>query len=196
MELERLKAQLTFSMECDKMKRVYRQTLLADKSRQETDAEHSWHLAMLATLLYEYALPGADRGRVVDMCLAHDLIEIYAGDTFAYDAAGNATKAARERQAADRLFALLPPDQGRSLRALWEEFDAMETPDALFANACDRLQPFLNNVVTGGHTWHLGHVHRGQVEDRMRPISLGMPALWPIVLRLIDEAVEKGDLAP
>ena len=198
MDLERLRAQLKFSMECDKMKSVYRRTILTDQSRRETDAEHSWHLAVLATLLYEYALPGVDRHRAVDMCLVHDLIEIYAGDTFAYDSAGNQTKAKREAEAADRLFALLPLDQGQAFRALWEEFDAMETPDALFANACDRLQPFLNNVVTGGHTWNAGpvQVHRSQVEERMRPISKGMPALWPIVQQLIEEAVQKGELAP
>lgn len=198
MDLDRLRAQLKFSMECDKMKSIYRRTILTDQSRRETDAEHSWHLAVLATLLYEYAPPSVDRHRAVDMCLVHDLVEIYAGDTFAYDSTGNQTKAQRETKAADRLFALLPPDQGQAFRALWEEFDAMETPDALFANACDRLQPFLNNMVTSGHTWNSGpvQVHRPQVEERMHPISKGMPTLWPIVQQMIAEAVQKGELAP
>ena len=175
------------------MKNVLRQTLLADGSRQETDAEHSWHLALTAMVLYEYrGLSGVSLDRAIRMSLVHDLVEIYAGDTFCYDEAANADKALREKQAADRLFGLLPEDQGVEYRKLWEEFDAMETPDAKYAAAMDRLQPLINNLLTQGHTWRLGHVTAGQVYQRMAPIQEAAPALWPFVEQSIQDSVQKG----
>ena len=135
MDVNRLEQQMRFLVEVDKMKSVYRRTILIDKTRRESDAEHSWHFALMAMLLAEYADPEkVDCARVIRMALVHDLIEIYAGDTFAYDVQGNQDKRQRETEAADKLFALLPEDQAAEIRALWEEFDAMETPDAQYAD--------------------------------------------------------------
>lgn len=190
----RIQQQLDFLAEIDKMKLVLRQTLLMDGSRRENDAEHSWHLAAMALVLREYAADTVDLSRVLQMALVHDLIEIYAGDTFAFDEAGNRDKEQRERAAADKLFGQLPGTQGQELRALWEEFDAMETPDAGFAAACDRLQPFLHNTRTQGHTWRLGSVRRSQAYRRMDPVRWAMPALWPFVEEQIAQAVAQGYL--
>ena len=196
MEENRLKRQIDFIMEVDRMKSVYRRTLLVDRSRRETDAEHSWHFALMALLLAEYAGPDVKPDRVIRMALVHDLVEIYAGDTFAYDGDGKKTQHAREQQAADRLFSWLPADQDSQLRALWEEFDAMETPDARFAAAIDRLQPFLNNCLTEGHTWKEGDVTSDQVRERLSVAQDAAPALWELSDSLIRECVEKGYLRP
>lgn len=134
---ERLKRQLDFCLEIDKEKTIVRETYLADESRKETDAEHAWHMAVMAMVLSEYANKKVDTGRVIQMLLIHDLVEIYAGDTFAYDAAGAATQKTRETSGADRLFSKLPEDQGKTMRALWEEFEAWETPEAKFARSLD-----------------------------------------------------------
>lgn len=195
MDVNRLEQQMRFLVEVDKMKSVYRRTILIDKTRRESDAEHSWHFALMAMLLAEYADPEkVDCARVIRMALVHDLIEIYAGDTFAYDVQGNQDKRQRETEAADKLFALLPEDQAAEIRALWEEFDAMETPDAQYAAAIDRLQPFLNNYLTQGHTWGLGGVKSAQVYGRMDPIRVALPEVWPFVDKMIQESIEKGYL--
>ena len=195
MDVNRLEQQMRFLVEVDKMKSVYRRTILIDKTRRESDAEHSWHFALMAMLLAEYADPEkVDCARVIRMALVHDLIEIYAGDTFAYDVQGNQDKRQRETEAADKLFALLPEDQAAEIRALWEEFDAMETPDAQYAAAIDRLQPFLNNYLTQGHTWGLGGVKSAQVYERMDPIRVALPEVWPFVDKMIQENKEKGYL--
>lgn len=195
MDVNRLEQQMRFLVEVDKMKSVYRRTILIDKTRRESDAEHSWHFALMAMLLAEYADPEkVDCARVIRMALVHDLIEIYAGDTFAYDVQGNQDKRQRETEAADKLFALLPEDQAAEIRALWEEFDAMETPDAQYAAAIDRLQPFLNNYLTQGHTWGLGGVKSAQVYERMDPIRVVLPEVWPFVDKMIQESIEKGYL--
>ncbi len=191
---ERLKRQLDFLIEIDRMKSVLRQTLLADGSRRENDAEHSWHMAMMAMVLREYAGGEIDLLRVLKMALVHDVIEVYAGDTFAYDERGNESKEAREREAADRLFGILPGDQNSGLRALWEEFDAMLTDDSRYAAAIDRLQPFINNYLTEGHTWKHANVTSGEVYKRMDIIRVAAPALWPFVVDTIDASVEKGYL--
>ncbi|MBR5376243.1 MAG: HD domain-containing protein, partial [Lachnospiraceae bacterium] len=141
----RLDQQLLFTAEIDKMTSVLRRTVLIDKSRRENDAEHSWHIAVMAMLFSEYAKEPVNIGRAVEMCVVHDLVEIYAGDTFAFDVEGNIGKEERERKAADKLFSQLPDDQGRMIRKLWEEFDAMQTNDAKYAACMDRLQPFLHN---------------------------------------------------
>jgi putative hydrolase of HD superfamily len=190
---DRLHRQIQFLSEADKMKSVYRQTMLADKSREETDAEHSWHFALMALTLFEHAgIGGVDINRVVRMALVHDLVEIYAGDTFAYDAKGYESKDRREKEAANKLFALLPNEQAAEYRALWEEFDAMETPDAKYAAAVDRLQPFLNNYLTDGHTWVKHGVSAEQVYQRMNPVKTALPALWEFVETVIRESCEKG----
>lgn len=193
---DRIRAQFAFLTEIDKMKSVLRRNILIDCTRQEDDAGHSWHMAVCAMLLSEYAAETVDMARVIRMALVHDLVEIYAGDTFCYDVQGNLDKAARERAAADRLYAILPTDQGPELRALWEEFDRMDTPDARFAAALDRLQPFLLNYQTGGHTWQLGHVTRAQILARLDPIRIATPALWDVVLAMLDECGQKGWILP
>lgn len=190
----RLQRQLVFIAEVDKLKSVVRRTLLTDGSRQENDAEHSWHLALMAIILEEYAAEPVDLGRVLAMVTVHDLIEIYAGDTFAFDVSANRDKAEREAAAAEKLFGLLDEEQGRELRCLWEEFDAMDTPDSRFAASLDRIQPFMHNVLTDGHTWRLGSVTREQVYRRMEPVRKGIPALWPWLEAQVAAAVERGSI--
>lgn len=193
---DRMNRQLLFTAEIDKMTAVARRTMLIDKSRRENDAEHSWHIAVMAMLFAEYAAEPVDMGRVVQMCVVHDLVEIIAGDTFAYDAEGNAGKADRERAAAGQIFSQIPEEQGQALRALWEEFDAMETADARYAACMDRLQPFLHNMLTDGHTWTEGGTARAAVEKRMEIVKEFMPQVYGWVSDNIDSAVEKGWLKP
>ncbi len=190
---ERFEQQIQFLIEIDKMKSVYRRTILIDRTRREDDAAHSWHFAVMAMLLFEHCADrSADISRVIKMALVHDLIEIYAGDTFAYDVAGNIDKQQREEAAADKLFALLPKEQGEEIRALWEEFDAEKTPDAKYACAIDRLQPFLNNIMTEGHTWKEGRATKAQVYKRMDPIRIAMPDIWDFIEKSIDDCIDKG----
>ena len=190
--MDRFSEQLNFLKEIDRMKTVYRRNVVIDRSRQEDDASHSWHMAMFALVLKEYAPEGTDLYTVVKMCLVHDLVEVYAGDTFCYDAEGNKDKAVRERLAADKLFALLPEEQGKEFRELWEEFDAPSTKEGWFAAALDRLQPFLLNYHTEGHTWHLAKVTRDDLLNRMAPVKEGMPGEWDRVVAMIDDAIERG----
>ena len=192
---ERMNQQLLFTAEIDKMTDVLRQTVLINKSRRENDAEHSWHIAVMAMLFSEYASEPVNIGRVVQMCVVHDLVEIEADDTFAYDVQGNIGKAEREKEAADKLFSKLPEDQGHMIRSLWEEFDAMETADAKYAACMDRLQPFLHNTLTEGHTWGQGKVTRGAVEKRMAVIKDFMPEVYEWLNANLDRAVEKGWLS-
>ena len=188
----RLDQQLKFTAEIDKMTSILRRTVLIDQSRRENDAEHSWHIAVMAMLFSEYAKEPVDIGRVVKMCVVHDLVEIYAGDTFAYDAAGNEDKVEREKKAADKLFGELPEEQGIMIRELWEEFDAMQTNDAKYAACMDRLQPFLHNTLTQGHTWVEGGTHKADVEKRMAILSEFMPEVYKWVAANLDHAIEKG----
>jgi putative hydrolase of HD superfamily len=191
---DRLSRQLAFLVEADKLKGVLRQTTLVDASRRENSAEHSWHLVLLAAVLREHAAQGIDVVRVLEMLAVHDLVEIDAGDTFAYDAARQATQADRERMAADRLFGLLPPDQSRHFRALWEEFEARATLEARFATALDRLQPFLQNANAGGGTWRTHHLSREAVLARMAPIEAALPSIWPTIVQVIDAFAASGVL--
>lgn len=193
---ERMDRQFLFTAEIDQMTSVLRRTLLIDKSRRENDAEHSWHIAVMAMLFSEYAVEPVNIGRVVQMCVVHDLVEIIAGDTFAYDTAGNVDKEAREKEAADRLFAGLPQEQGRMIRDFWEEFDAMETADAKYAACMDRLQPFFHNTLTDGHTWVESGTNRAAVEKRMAIIKEFMPKVYGWVSDNIDHAIEAGWLNP
>lgn len=192
----RLDQQLLFTAEIDKMTDILRQTMLISGNRRENDAEHSWHIAAMAMLLTEYAAEPVDIGRVVRMCIVHDLVEIEAGDTFAYDVQGNIGKAERERIAADKVFGKLPEDQGSMIRGLWEEFDAMETPDAKYAACIDRIQPFLHNVLTDGHTWQNGRVSRVSVEKRIAVVREFMPEVYRWMESTIELALEKGWLSP
>ena len=194
MDDKRLTAQLAFLVELDRMKTIERQSPIYAGGRRENDAEHSWHIAVMAMVLREYAAEPVDMGHVLEMLTVHDLIEIYAGDTFAYDAAGNSDKAAREAASADRLYAMLPEDQGAYYRALWEEFDAMETPDARFAASLDRFQPLLSNWLNEGGTWRVHNVHPEQVYRRMEPLKTGAPKLWELADRIIRASVARGHL--
>lgn len=181
-------------MEIDKLKQIFRQTYLLDESRKENDAEHSWHFAMFAMILVEYATEPVDLLKVIQMALVHDLVEIDAGDTFLYDVAGNKNKAEREEKAAERIFGLLPDDQRIELRALWDEFEKKETPEARFAGAMDRLHPFLHNIYTDGKAWREHGISAKQVLDRNRPIGDGAPKLWEMAQKMIEEAVGKGHI--
>lgn len=184
---------LSFIVEVDKIKSIMRRTLLIDGSRRENDAEHSWHLAIMAMLLTEYA---DDKNftldKVLKMVIVHDLVEIYAGDTFAFDVKGNLEKEDKEKQAADKLFGQLPSNQGKQLRKLWEEFDEAKTPEARYAAALDRLQPFIHNLCTEGHTWVLGKVTKEQVYKRSGLAMEVLPALKPWMEEQINDAIKKG----
>lgn len=192
---DRLQAQIQFILEIDRLKTVVRQTLLTDSSRQENSAEHSWHLAIMALLLIEHArVKDLDLSRVIKMVLIHDLVEIDAGDTYCYDEAGNLDKAEREKCAADRIFGLLPPDQEKELRGLWEEFEARSTPEARFAAALDRLQPLLNNFQTGGEMWRRHGIRSDKVLARNGVIEEGSQELWAYAASLIRRAIDEGML--
>jgi putative hydrolase of HD superfamily len=194
--MNRLEQQLTFSRELDKLKTVLRQSLLMDASRRENSAEHSWHLATLAILLAEHAESAVDLSKVIKMLLVHDIVEIDAGDTFVYDNVNVKTQAQRELRAADRLFGILPAEQGRELRSLWEEFEHHESAESKFANALDRLQPIMQNYYSGGQSWKAHGVTRTQVMERMRAVEVGLPKLWPTVLKIIDDACTAGYVRP
>ncbi len=170
---ERLKKQKEFLLEVDKMKQIYRQTHIRGGSRQENDAEHSWHLALMAFLLSEHANEEVDVLKVMKMVLIHDLVEIDAGDTYAYDAAGNASKRQREEKAADRIFGILPEDQEKEIRNLWEEFEQYETPEAEFAHVLDNFQPLSLNDDNGGMDWKRHQVHKSQILKRNEKTPLG-----------------------
>ena len=194
---DKIKMQLMFLSEADKMKRIMRQTMLTDMSRAENDAEHSWHFALTALTLFEYCgLDGADINRVIKMALLHDMVEIYAGDTFAYDTAGNLSKEKREKESAEKLFSLLPEYQAVEFSGLWEEFERMESPDAIYANAVDRFQSFYNNYLTDGYPWVKHGINAGQIYERMAPVKTAIPALWEFIVRAVDECIEKGFVSP
>ena len=190
--MSRLAAQISFLLEADKLKAIARRTTLVDGSRRENSAEHSWHLALAAIVLREYAPDGVDLARVLELVTLHDMVEIDAGDTFAYDPAGVETKADRERAAADRIFRMLPPDQHEQAQRLWDEFEDHRTPEARYANALDRLQPLLQNAASDGGTWKTYSVTREQVLRRLAPVEDALPALWPLVLETIDRFFKKS----
>ena len=191
-EKKRFADQIAFLVEMDKMKNIYRQTRVLHEDRAENDAEHAWHLAMLALVLSEYSNEPVDLKKVLATVLVHDVVEIDAGDTYAYDAAGNATKAAREQKAADRLFGLLPEDQAAYMRQLWDEFEANETPEAKFANALDRVQPLMLNYCKHGESWKTHGTRREQVEQRNQIVREGSAVLSDFVFALIQSASEEG----
>jgi putative hydrolases of HD superfamily len=193
-QTNRLTQQIQFIIEIDKLKLILRQTLLTDASRRENSAEHSWHLALMAIVLAEYAPSGVDQLRAIKMLLIHDLVEIDAGDTFCYDVQANEDKAAKEAQAALRLFGFLPVEQAEEMRSLWEEFEARKTPTAKFAAALDRIQPMLHNQQTQGGTWLIHGITRDKVMKRMAPVETGTPELWLFIQQVIDDCVTAGYL--
>ncbi len=193
---DRFRQQIEFIIEVDKLKNVLRKTILMNRSRRENSAEHSWHIALTVLILSEYAKDSdVDLFRVIKILLVHDLIEIDAGDTYCYDDQGRKDQAQRERIAADRIFNLLPADQAAALRELWDEFEERETPESKFANAMDRLQPFLHNYFTEGQIWQENNIKSAQVKSRMHPVDDGAPILWDYVSSLIDDGIKKGFLA-
>lgn len=178
MDMERLKKQFAFIEEIDKEKFIGRQTYLTGAVRKENDAEHAWHLAMMVVLLHEYANEKIDVLKTMTMVLLHDIVEIDAGDTYAYDTAGQATAREREERAADRIFGLLPEDQRDYMRSLWEEFEARETPEAKFARTLDNCQPMMLNALTDGQAWVEHGVHLHQIMKRNQRAAEGSEVLW------------------
>jgi putative hydrolase of HD superfamily len=192
----RLEQQIRFILEVDKLKEIFRQTLCSQSRRRENDAEHSWHLCLCVIVLAEHANPpNLDVLRVLKMLIVHDLVEIDAGDTFAYDTARMADQHAREAIAADRIFGLLPADQAKEFRALWDEFEEKTTPEAKFATAVDRFQPMLLNCSTEGAAWQRHGVTQDRVLARNCHIAEGCTELWEYAERMVQRAVDAGHLA-
>ncbi len=191
-----LAERLRFILEIDKLKSVLRQTMLADDSRRENSAEHSWHLAMTAMALAPFADEPVDLERVVKILLVHDIVEIDAGDVFIYDAEARAAVAQAELEAADRIFGMLPDPPGSDLRSAWDEYEARETPEAKFAYSCDRLQPLMLNLSIGGGSWNRHGITADQVKKINGGIALGMTKVWQAAEAMLDAAVADGALAP
>lgn len=194
MDQERFAKQLAFILEADKEKNIFRQTHLSGHGRRENDAEHAWHMAIMIYLLREYANEEIDLSKTMMMALIHDIVEIDAGDTYAYDDKGLETQKQREEAAANRLFGLLPEDQAWELRALFEEFEAYETPEAKFARAMDNFQPLLLNNSNEGGDWREHDVCRSQIMKRHKKTYLGSEVIGAYSEQLIDENVRKGNL--
>ena len=191
---ERLKKQLDFILEIDKEKNIFRQTHLSGHGRAENDAEHAWHMAVMAWLLKDYANEPVDVARTMMMCLIHDIVEIDAGDTYAYDAEGLKTQQAREDAAKERIFSLLPEDQRAELVALFDEFEDWSSPEARFAHALDNLQPLLLNNSNDGGDWKAHGVTARQVYGRQRKTRLGSEPLFEVTDGIIREQIRKGNL--
>ena len=193
MDQERIEKQFSFIREIDREKLIGRQTYLSDGKRKENDAEHAWHMAVMTILLSEYANERIDVLKTVTMLLIHDIVEIDAGDTYAYDEEAKKTQKDRERKAAERIYGLLPSDQGERLKALWEEFEACETPEARFARCMDHLQPMMLNAATDGKAWVEHQVELSQILGRNRNTHAGSEELWEYARKnWIDPNVEKG----
>ena len=193
-EQSRLEQQLSFALEIDKEKNIFRQTHLSGHGRNENDAEHAWHMAVMAYLLREYSNEEVDIAKVMLMCLIHDIVEIDAGDTYAYDAEGLKTQKAREEAAKERIFSLLPPDQKAAFTALFDEFEAYETAEAKFAHSLDNLQPLLLNNSNEGGDWKEHGVSSATVYTRQSKTKLGSEKLYEVTDRIIQENIRKGNL--
>ncbi len=191
---ERLKKQLAFSLEIDKEKNIFRQTHLSGHGRNENDAEHAWHMAIMAYLLREYANEEVDIARVMLMCLIHDIVEIEAGDTYAYDTEGKKSQKAREDAAKEKLYSLLPEDQKQELTALFDEFEEYQTAEAKFAHAMDNLQPLLLNHSNNGGDWKEHQVSARQVYGRQTKTKLGSEKLFEVTDKIIQEHIRRGNL--
>lgn len=192
--MERLEQQLQFILEVDKVKNIFRQTYLADRNRKENDAEHSWHIALMAVLLKEHMKEPVDLAKVITMVLIHDLVEIDAGDTYAYDAKGAETKREREVAAANRIFGMLPEDQGGYLKELWEEFERYESAEAKYAHLLDNLQPMLLNDAAGGVSWKEHEVKKTQIYKRNEKIEETSEAIWEKMKSVVAENIENGNI--
>ena len=186
--------QIKFIVEVDKAKEIMRRTYLTKSQRFENDAEHSWHLALMAPLLKEYIKEDVNIERVINMVIIHDLVEIDAGDTFCYDKEGNLTKREREVKAADRIFNILPKDQAKIIYDLWNEFEEMKTIESKYAACLDRIQPILNNIATGGRAWKENNTTKSMVLGRMSVIKETSEELWELILAIINEGVKIGAL--
>ncbi len=193
---ERLKKQLDFALEIDKEKNVFRQTHLSGHGRNENDAEHAWHMSVMAYLLREYTNEPVDIAKVMLMCLLHDVVEIDAGDTYAYDEDAKKTQSEREKKAKERIFSMLPEDQKDEFIALFEEFEACESPEARFAKAMDNLQPLILNNSNGGTDWQEHGIAAAQVHKRQDKTKLGSETLYKVTEDIIQKNVEKGSLLP
>ena len=191
---DRLKRQLEFIVEVDKSKEILRRTLLTQSKRRENDAEHAWHLALMAPILKEYIKEDINITKVINMVIIHDLVEIDAGDTYCYDTEGYKTKETREKKAADRIFNILPKDQADFIYELWNEFEEMETPESKYANTLDRLQQILNNIATGGVSWKQNKTTKSMVLNRMKIIKDTSCELYNVVLEIINKGVKMGVL--
>lgn len=192
---DRLSGQISFLVEIDKLKGVLRKTFLMDKSRLENTAEHSWHVSLMAIVLQEHANnPAVDLNHVIRMLLLHDLVEIDAGDTFAYDTQGYLDKEEREQAAANRLFGLLPEDQREEWMKLWREFEDGQTYESQYAAALDRLHPVIHNYYTGGVSWKKHGIVRSQVLKRLAPVELVSDTLWNFTLDIVQRSIEQGML--
>lgn len=189
---ERLLKDMEFIVELDKMKTILRQTSLISEDRYEDDAQHSWHISVMAMVLSEYANEDVDTFKVIKMLLVHDLVELYAGDTFCYDKVANEDKEERELAAADKIFGMLAEDKAKEMRALWDEFEEMETEEAFFAASMDRLQPMLNNYHNGGGTWNKFDVPQSDIYKRIEPIKESSDELWKFADFMLKDALEKG----
>lgn len=194
MDKERFQKQIAFILEADKEKNIFRQTHLSGRGRRENDAEHAWHMAMMIYLLKEYSNEPFDVAKAMMMALIHDIVEIDAGDTYAYDEAGLATQKEREEKAADRIFGLLPDDQRDELRSLFEEFEEYETPESRFAHVMDNFQPLLLNDSNDGMDWREHTIRKSQVMKRQSKTSLGSEKIWGYIEKLIHENVENGNI--
>ncbi|QQT25180.1 HD domain-containing protein [Sphingobacterium spiritivorum] len=186
--------QIDFIKEIDKLKYIQRKTKLFNSDRNENDAEHSWHLALMAMVLVQHANEKIDLLKVMKMVLIHDIVEIDAGDTFIYDMQKNHSNTEEERLAANRIFGLLPEDQGKEFIAVWEEFEAGETAEAKFARAMDRLEPLLQNSSNNGGTWNEPGVNYSKVYAKKSVIKEGAEKIWEYAETLINEGVKKGIL--
>lgn len=191
---ERLEKQLNFILEIDQEKNIFRQTYLSGHKRQENDAEHAWHMAIMAYLLKEYANETIDVAKVMLMCLIHDIVEIEAGDTYAYDTENLKTQKAREDAAKEKIYALLPKDQQQELIALFDEFEAYETAEAKFAHVMDNLQPILLNNSNGGSDWKDHQVTAQQVYERQTKTKLGSTKLFNVIDQILQEHIKSGNL--
>ena len=192
--MNRFEQQMKFSLEIDKVKNVFRQTYLADGNRKENDAEHSWHMAIMAFLLKEYAQEEVDIMRVVLMVLIHDLVEIDAGDTYAYDLDGLQTKREREVKAAERIFGLLPKDQEEQFRELWDEFEAYESAEAKYAHMLDNFQPLMLNDALDGKSWKEHKVKKSQIYSRNAKTMEGSEKIWEYMKDLVQKNIDRGNI--
>lgn len=192
--MTRLEQQIQFLVEIDKVKNIFRQTYLADGNRKENDAEHSWHIALMAFLLKEHVEEPVDVMKVIIMVLIHDLVEIDAGDTYAYDAAGATDKREREEKVADRIFGLLPKDQGIYFRELWEEFEAYETADAKYAHLLDNFQPVLLNDASGGKSWAEHGVKKSQIYKRNEKVEATSKSVWEMMQKIVQKNITPGNI--